>query len=294
MLIKDYKIALTKNGKEYILGNIQSGMDMGFKAWGSSTAFTKLKKEDYQNVPTCITGTVDDYGGVISLVVENVQAVEGYTVDQFFPIKYNEEAYWNALVQQIQSRVSEKGMELCNTILFNNEELVKRFRVEFAAMSFHDNCKSGLLAHTYKVLSNMAHVIGQYQNIINKDGNPDDYKDLLYIGVLLHDIGKTVEMNFGVYQPVSIVTHKYLGLEFIYPYKERIIELYDEDWYYQLVSIMLQHHGSFEDPCRTVAAYIVHQVDVLDANMTLLSQKLEDLNNESGARFKIEDSYLTY
>ena len=53
-LIKDYNVALTKNGKEYIQGKIQSGVAVPFKAWGNSKAFSELKTKDYTNVPVYI------------------------------------------------------------------------------------------------------------------------------------------------------------------------------------------------------------------------------------------------
>lgn len=294
ILVKDYTIQLTKTGKEYIVGNLQSGIDVPFKAWGNSSAFPKFKGEAYENVPSYIVGNVDGYGGTNSIIIESIQAVEGYTPDQFFPIRYDIDAYWDALKGQIAKRVSDKGQVICNNILFDNEDLSKRFKNEFAAMSHHDNCKGGLLAHTYKVLNNIANIVTMYQGITVRDGNvSQDFIDLLYIGALLHDVGKTVEMNFGVYQPKSIVTHNYLGLEFITPYKELIEQTYDELWYYNLVSILLQHHGDFEAPCRTVAAFIVHKADEFDSTLTLLSQSMESVDNATGSKVKFDGKYLT-
>lgn len=294
ILVKDYSIQLTKNGKEYVAGKLQSGVDVQFKAWGNSSAFTKFKNEAYENVPSYIVGNVDGYGGTNSIIVESVQAVDGYTPDQFFPVRYDIDAYWNALKGQITKRCTEKGQLVANKILFENEELSDRFKKEFAAMSYHDNCKGGLLAHTYKVLNNIANICAIYQNILVRDGAINsDFTDLLYVGALLHDVGKTVEMEFGVYQPKSIVTHTYLGMEFIIPYKDLIIETFSEDWYYNLVSILLQHHGEFGEPCRTVASFIINKADEFDAQLTLLAQTMEAVDNKSGTRIKVDGTYLT-
>lgn len=294
LLVTGYGIQLTKNNKEYIAGNLQSGVTVPFKAWGNSSAFSKLKNEDYQNVPTYIVGTIDGYGGTNSIILDSVQAVDGYTPDQFFPIKYNIDAYWDALKANMSKKVSEKGMKICNEILFDNAKMADRFKNEFAAMSHHDNCKGGLLAHTYKVVSNTANIIAQHPDLCKRDGVANqDFVDLLMIGALFHDIGKTAEMEFGVYQPVSIVAHSYLGMEFIAPFKESIIEAYDEMWYYNLTSILLQHHGEYGEPCRTVASYIIHKADEYDAQLTLLAQCMESVNNVSGSRIKIDGKYLT-
>lgn len=294
LLVTSYNVQLTKNGKEYIAGNLQSGITVPFKAWGNSSAFGKLKNEEYQNVPSYIVATVDGFGGTNSLIIDSIQAVDGYTPDQFFPIRYNIDAYWEALKTNILKKVSEKGLKICNEVLFENAEVADRFKKEFAAMSYHDNCKGGLLAHTYKVVSNTANIIAQYPDLCKRDGVANqDFIDLLMIGALLHDIGKTVEMQFGVYQPVSIVTHTYLGMEFIAPFKQSIIEAYDEMWYYNLTSILLQHHGEFGEPCRTIAAFIIHKADEYDASLTLLAQYMEGVNNVAGSRIKVDGSYLT-
>lgn len=292
VLIKDYKVQTTRNGKEYIVGNIQSGVDIGFKAWGNSGAFAKLKNEAYENVPTYIMATGDDYGGQMSLVLESVQAVDGYTPDQFFPIKYNIEAYWEALKKLVASEVTPKGQEICNKVLFNNAEIADRFKVEFAARSHHDNCKGGLLAHTYKVVTMVQRIISMYPGITAKTGVQDpNMRDLLYVGALLHDVGKVREYQFGVYQPVSCVTHKFLGSEMLFAHKAEIVASYDEQWFYDLISIMLEHHGEFGEPPKTVVARVIFLADSFDAYMTDIMQAVEAIDGSGTIR--IEGNYLT-
>lgn len=291
VLIKDYSIQTTKHGKEYIVGKLQSGIDMSFKAWGNSAAFTKLKNEAYENVPAYIMGNGDDYGGVMSLVLDTVQAVDGYTPDQFFLMKYNINAYWEALIKSVASVVQPKGLELCNKLLFENAEVAERFKVEFAARSHHDNCKGGLLAHTYKVVTMTVRVLSMYQGITAKHGVQDaDMRDLMVIGALLHDIGKILEMQFGAYQPGAIVTHKYLGAEMIAALKPEIVAAYDEDWYYQLISIILEHHGEWGEKPKTVLAQVIHLVDCFDAHITDITQAVEAVDGYGTIRY--EGEYL--
>lgn len=292
VLIKDYSVQLTRNGKEYIAGRLQSGTDKPFKAWGSSAAFNSLKNEAYENVPTYIRGSGDEYGGTISLILDSVQAVDGYTPDQFFPVKYNADAYWEALKKLVSTRVSAKAMDICNKILFENQTVSDRFKVEFAGRSHHDNCKSGLLAHTYKVTSTVASVIQQYPAITSRDGvTEQNLVDLLLVGALLHDVGKIYELEFGVYQPASCVTHKYLGSELIAEYKAEIIAAYDELWYYYLISIMLEHHGQYGEPPKTVWAQIIHIVDMFDSQLTDMMQAIDSTNGQGAIKF--DTNYLS-
>lgn len=291
VLIKDYSVQTTRNGKEYIVGKLQSGIDMSFKAWGNSAAFSRLKTEAYENVPAYIVAQGDDYGGMMSLVLESVQAVDGFTPDQFFPVKYNIDAYWEALRKLVASVVTPKALDICNKVLFENAEVSERFKVEFAARSHHDNCKGGLLAHTYKVVSMMQRVISIYPGIVSKSGvQESNMSDLLYVGALLHDIGKIREFTFGVYKPIAVVTHKYLGSEMVAEHKAEIITAYDEQWYYDLISIMLEHHGEFGEPPKTVVARVTHLVDAFDAYMTDILQSVEAI--DGSGQIRVEGSYL--
>lgn len=288
VLIKDYKIALTKTGKEFITGTITSGIQIPFKAWGSSVAFAKMKAEDYNNVPCLIQGTFDDYQGTISIIVDSVTAVEGFKPDDFLPIKYNIEGYYTNLVAFCQKVLTPEGYTLLDKVLFSNKDLVERFKLEFAAKSHHDNCKGGLLVHTYKVLNNLWGILALYKGL--HDDKPH-IKDLYIIGAVLHDIGKVWEMNFGTYQTCAVVTHRYLGLEYVSKFKDEIVANYGEDWYYNLASIFLQHHGEYDDDCRSIYAQVIHFADCLDADLTSIVEAKELAVSPS---IKFRDKYLSF
>jgi 3'-5' exoribonuclease len=213
--------------------------------------------------------------------------VEGYNAQQFIPVIYDKEAYWGAALSILKANLSEKGMGVLEELLLKNQELVERFKTEFSASNHHDNCLSGLLAHSYKMLVMLNTMLPMYKSVLAEDGeNPDDRKDLLYIGTFLHDIGKTKEMEYGVYTQNSAVSHRFFGAELVAEHKESIIGVYNEKWYYELCSIMLEHHGEFADPCRTWAAMIVHWLDVFESRMQgFIQQKEKQVNEDSTGRY---------
>jgi 3'-5' exoribonuclease len=113
------------------------------------------------------------------------------------------------------------------------------------------------------------------------------------LGTLLHDIGKVDEMHFGIYQPLSAVTHRVLGLDYIFAMKDDIIAIYNEKWYRDLQSIIVEHHGEFGDPCRTVPAYLVHKLDCLDSILTGIQQAVEDPSiDTAGSKIYVDGAYL--
>lgn len=287
VLIKDYHIALTKNGAEYITGTILAEVSIPFKAWGNSTAFSKLKEYDYENRPCRITGEFDNFGGV-SVIISNVDdASESYKIEDFLPVRYNTEAYSKGLQNLCKSKLSDKGYALLDKVLFSSD-CYDKFKVEFAAKNHHDNCKSGLLAHTYKVLNNVILILNQYPHIAPKTESTD-LQDLIIIGAVVHDIGKIWEMNYGTYQDISIVKHQYLGAEYISKFKPEIVSTYDDIWYYNLISILLQHHGEFGEDCKTVYAQVVHMADKLDADLTTLN---DSIANASDSVINFNGKYL--
>src|SRR5690606_9922829 len=132
------------------------------------------------------------------------------------------------------------------------------------------------LHHTTKMLEITDLVMQQQGNFSQESDNID----LIYIGVLLHDIGKTLELKDGVYTDISIATHRFLGAEVLFSYKESIVSKYSELWYYNLVSILTQHHGKYEEKPRTVFSYIIHLVDNFDTQLTIMKEKVD--STESG------------
>ena len=60
-----------------------------------------------------------------------------------------------------------------------------------------------------------------------------------------------------------------------------------------LVSILLQHHGEYEDRCRTLYAKVVHLCDMFDSDFTYMSQLLEAPKEKNGQKtIKLENDYL--
>ena len=284
IFIQSYKVQLTKAGKEYIVGTLCSGCSMPFKVWGNYAAFDKLRNTDLQGKVVNIVGSFSLYNDVYSILVSDLSVVEGANISDFLETRYNADAYGEGLKNLVKGVLSEKGYALVDRLLFSTD-IWETFKVEFAASNHHDNCKSGLLAHTYRVVSFMTVVLNMYgENLVKTQ----DEKDLYIIGALLHDLGKVAELHLGSYTRKSVVTHQFLGVEYLN--KDDIVAQYGEEWYYHLVSILLQHHGEYGMPPKSVSAFIVHLVDNLEAQIQGLLQVVETASATDSIRW--DDYYL--
>lgn len=295
ILLKDCSIQTAKTGSKYLSGNLQSQKTISFKIWGNSPAFEKCKDNLAVNQVCRINGTFNEYNGLLSIVINDVEFLPYEDPTPFMESKYDGEKLAEAIEVFCKNHLSEKGYILMDRIFFSDPVLMRRFSNEFAAMSHHDNCKSGLAAHTYKVLKLLGCVLTVYKNILQDDeGQPDpDKRDLLIIGALLHDIGKIQEMNFGVYTETSFVTHRIIGLEFILEHKHLFIKDYGEMWFKHLEAIIMQHHNEYGEHCKTVYSYVVHLVDNLDSILSLIDQEIPDAAITSvGKTINVRDKRL--
>lgn len=280
ILCRNYNVSYTKNNKEYILGTLQNDAEISFKVWDSSEAFPIMRESQLMNTVIYIEGVFNNYNNMYSVLINRISVpVEPVDISSFMPSKYNVDMCLDCLKAIVKANVTEKGLAIANKNLFDNQDLIDEFKIEFAAAYYHDNCKGGLIAHTYKVILLTVHILDMYKSFVESS----DAKDIIILGALFHDIGKIKEMHFGVYTPEAKVTHRYLGIEMID--RESFIEAYGEDGWYELVSVFLQHHGEFEDNCRTLSAYIVHKADCLDAEMTLIEQTMNTVQPQNGIKF---------
>lgn len=265
----------TKNGSNFFAGVLSTEKgQVSYKAWSNSAAFVLLDSGDMSGKVVYVAGAVSEYQGTKSVILDTVRRIEperlkamGVSERDFMFGKYDSDYYWNAFNAVVKKNVSENAYKCFQGLLNGYED---DFKSEFAAITHHDNCKGGLLAHSFKVCS-LAVVIKLYPEVLKRIG-----KDLLYVGCALHDIGKLDEYSNGAMsESGKRVSHMFCGGARVMENKDLVVGLMGEQFYYDLISIMVGHHGKFGDPPRTVAAYVVHKLDLLDSVFTSLNELLE-------------------
>ena len=289
LLMKDYTKKTTKNGGFYFDGNLEGLGSMNFKAWGNSDAYDKLDTDDYQGQVISVYGEVNIFNGILSIIIKDLNAVdvsgEGISKNDFFASKYNEVAYFEAFKRTLGKLADENSVKIFDLVM---KDIEGRFRVEFAARSMHDNCKNGLLAHSYKCLY-ISRLLTMYSDIVKEQGRD---LSLIALGVALHDIGKVKEYTDGSIVGLGqIVSHHTFGVELLLDHKEEIVDLKGEEFFYRLCAIIEQHHGEFEERPRTIESYIVHLIDKFESDMQFLNQSLEGF--EKGNQLQINGFKLS-
>lgn len=176
------------------------------------------------------------------------------------------------LVRKMNSYINSIKNDDCRKII---SEVMKRHYNEFitypAASKNHHEFANGLLFHTVSMLD----LASAIQNLY-----PDINRDLLLTGVLLHDVGKTIELSGPVATKYTL-EGKLLGHITIMVSELRTICEYSNihgEVPLLLEHMILSHHGEQEFgspvPPLTREAFALHSIDDFDAKIVMINKAL--------------------
>lgn len=215
-----------------------------------------------------VRGGTLEYNGRLQLRVERIRAMvpsDDVDVGQLAPCAPETP---EEMLSQIEAVIAAFKSEPIRRI---TQEMLRRFdeklRYYPAAQRIHHAERSGLLHHTTGMLKTAKVIVDVY---------PWLNSDLLYAGVILHDLCKTEEMDsdaMGVVRDYSkeglLLGHLVLGVTRI---QEAANDLgISGEPVVLLQHMMLSHHGEaeFGSPRKPMfpEAEVLHWVDLLDARM---------------------------
>lgn len=211
------------------------------------------------------TSKVNEYNGKHQYIISKVEMPKEGEIDinTFY-------RYAPLTEQELKQGIKEYIFKIDNAILQNLVKAVissaaDKFFIYPAAMTMHHNYLSGLAYHTYSMLKIADVYLKNY---------PTLNKDLLYAGILIHDVGKTEELS-DAKSPVyslkgNLLGHLLIGLEMLE--KEALnLGVCDTEEYLLLQHMIASHHGELEfgspkEPAiqEAVALYLI---DLSDSKM---------------------------
>ncbi|MBQ7060347.1 MAG: HD domain-containing protein [Clostridia bacterium] len=219
-----------------------------------------------------VRGTINLYRDTEQLKIERIRKlketdeVELSSVVAEAPV--NGEQLFKELYDFADTFADDEIRSLTRYLLSANKARLERYP---AAVRLHHAHKGGLMYHTHTMLSVAKKLVEVYSKL-----DPELSSDLVYAGVILHDIAKTVELDVGPLGLASAYTvegqllgHITLGVSMI---RTAAIELgISESKAMLLEHILLSHHGVPEfgspKPPMFPEAEIVSTVDTLDAKL---------------------------
>lgn len=258
----------------------------------------KLWNASEEQVQTLVKGTVVHVKGDIIKYNEDKQMkiikIHIVSDDEKEKIRFLKQApldreYLIAGIKKYIEKIDNMKLYQLVSTLF--EENLDKLEIYPAASKNHHEYVSGLAYHTYGMLR----IAESFCEIY-----PSLNKDLLYSGIALHDLGKTIELS-GPVVPEYTIEGKLLGHISISNamIKETADRLHIEGEEVTLLQHMiLAHHGKneFGSPVlpQIKEAEIVYLIDNIDARMAMMDKALETVEpgNFTKRVFSLENRAL--
>ena len=273
LLIKSTAERTTRTGKPFMTITFQdtSGEMTGI-LWDVSEEQIEMYKP---STVVHIKGKRDEYNGQPQLKIDSIRPANEDEPNK--PELYVKRAPMNreTMIEKLNNSITEITNPEMNTIVrFLLNKYNKAFFHSPAAKSLHHAFNGGLAYHTVSMLEMAKNIADYYPNI---------NRSLLFSGLILHDLGKVIELSGPTATEYTLegqlVGHIVLiDQELTDACRELDIETDTED-VLMLRHVILAHHGLLEygSPVRPQVkeAEIIHYLDQLDAKINMMEDALE-------------------
>lgn len=277
--INDYFLAVRKDLRDQRNGGKFLGMvfkdktgEIGGILWNNAASVAKLfELGDVVNVQ----GAVTSYQGRLQVRVDQVLPLREGEFD-LSDLSYVPETLDKTLAEFIEIMRSVKNEWLARLIdsFLSDEAFMSAFAEAAAGKKWHHAYTGGLAQHCLELAKLADAVCAIF---------PGVDRDMLFTGILVHDIGKIAEMSHGMYvdytTPGKLLGHLAIGADMV---QERIraIEGFPETMRLQVLHCVLSHHGELANGSpvvpKTVEAMALHHIDNLGAQLDAFTRIVEE------------------
>jgi 3'-5' exoribonuclease len=285
-LVRSWDLKKTRDGKAFItmeLGD-RTGSIKGIKWDASADAFNEIKVGDF----IAVRGRVTSYKN------DNQIDVGSFYFER--PDRVDPGEFMRAASRPGKEILADLKAELDKTenpwlrrlldAYWRDKTFVDAFSTSTAAVKMHHAYVSGLVEHTLSVVRVGAAIAEHYRTFFGPDAVD---LDMVRVGLFLHDLGKTIELQTGVAfsytDPGQLLGHITLGVLMIQE-KCASIPGFPDELRTLLQHQVLAHHGQLEYGSpkvpMTIEAYIIHTVENLDAKVENFVRITGEAANQPG------------
>jgi 3'-5' exoribonuclease len=285
-LVGDKQLRANRNGVHYLQMELRDRTGMiAARMWNATEQlFRSFEDGDLLRVK----GKVQLYQGTLQVIFSGFEAVlpDQAKIDEFVPQTEQD-------VSKLFDRLRAPLLKLANPHLralvecfLIDDAFVQGFCAAPAGIRNHHAYRGGLLEHVVTMLEGADRLLPLY---------PEVNRDLLLMGVFLHDAGKVRELSydraFGYTDEGQLVGHVVMGIEMLNDKAARVPDLTGEPFPPELLlrlkHMIVSHHGSYEFGAprlpMTPEAIALHFLDNLDAKIHSFTRDIREDRNTASA-----------
>ena len=273
--VNDYFLAARKDLREQTNGNKFLGMvfkdktgEVGAILWTNAASVARLfEVGDVVNV----RGTVSSYQDRLQIRVDQVLPLrEGdYSTEDLVAVPEDRNAVLGEY-RTLLDAITDPWLAKLAARFLEDTAFMARFTEASAGKKWHHAHPGGLLRHCYE-MSRIALTLCELYPNINRD--------LLLMGVFLHDIGKLDEMSHDLLVDYTsagkLLGHLEIGSTWVQREIDAI-EGFPEELRLQIVHCILSHHGELVNGSpivpKTLEAIVLYHCDNLDAQTDAITR----------------------
>lgn len=284
-LVTDKQLRANRNGNLYLLLELRDRSGgISARMWNSGDHVAReFSPGDFLHV----TGKVQLFQGSLQVILNTVDRVEAQKVELTDFLPHTEQS-----VPKLQERLRAYLLRLGNPHL---RALAECFLMDETFVTAYSTCPAGVKLHHAYVGGLLEHVVSMMdaaEKLIPLYPVVD--RDLLLMGIFLHDAGKTRELTytraFGYSDEGQLIGHIPIAVEMLTEMAAKVPDLTGEpvprELMLRLHHMILSHHGelNYGSPKvpMTPEAMLLHLIDSMDTRMHMVLRELkEDRNNPS-------------
>lgn len=274
----DKQLRANRQGNKYILLKLadRTGTLTGMY-WNADDAdFARIQKSDYVRVK----GRTQIYNGNMQMIVTDINPVDVSHVDEAdfdsFDSAASDESFTR--LKELLAGTTNPHISAVIDAILGDEDFIARFKQAPAAVTNHHAFPGGLIRHTVDMMELVNLIAPRY---------PQLNVDLLMLGTLLHDIGKTDELSatgeLTYTDRGQLVGHIVIGVQFlgakISEAEAKTGTAFPEKLRWHIEHLILSHHGELEFGSPkvplTLEAIALRHLDDLDAKLAATSSIIE-------------------
>jgi 3'-5' exoribonuclease len=273
------QLRVNKNGNSYVQVDLSDRTGLiTARMWNAGeNVFRLFENGDYVQVQ----GRAQSFNGALQAIITHIEKAEPKNVDvgEFLPHTEHDVGKLTEKLRTTLRKLSNPHLKALCECFLTDDAFMRGFTTAPAGVKLHHAYIGGLLEHVVNMMDAADKLAPLY---------PGVDRDLLLVGVFLHDAGKVRELtyskSFNYSDEGQLIGHLDIGVEMLNEQVRKVKDLtgepFPQELLFRIKHMILSHHGTLEHGSpkvpMTPEAMLLHGIDSIDSKMHMVLREIKD------------------